>query len=77
MFDTYEFRRRWLIGKCIDKIILVWNVSGETLSNWIKTLMNKGYNSLKYEQTKGGPVRPTKIQKDKLFALVNNRTRSP
>ena len=38
--------------QCIDKIILVWKVTRQTISNWIKALMNEGFDSLKYEKPK-------------------------
>ena len=58
--------------QCIDKIMLVWKVSRQTISNWLKAFMNEGFDSLKYEKPTGRPARLTKTQKDKLYALVKS-----
>jgi len=50
----------------IDKIILVWNVSRQTITKWIKAMMNEGFNCLKYERSNGRPAKLTKTQKDKI-----------
>jgi len=58
--------------KSMDKIISVWDVSRQTITIWVKALMNEGFESLKYEKPSGRPARLTKTQKDKLYALVTS-----
>jgi transposase len=58
--------------KSIDEIILVWNVTRQTITKWVQALMNEGIDSLKYEKPNGRPAKLTKTQKDKLYALVKS-----
>jgi len=52
------------------KMIAVWDVSRQTIINWVKALMWKGFDSLQYEEPKGRSAKPTKTQKDELRALI-------
>lgn len=56
----------------MEKINSVWNVSRQTITIWVKALMNEGFESLKYERANGRPARLTKRQKDKLYTLVKS-----
>jgi transposase len=56
--------------ECLDKIIAVWDVSRQTISNWLKALMYTGLDSLKYTKPKGRPAKLTKSQKDELRMLL-------
>ena len=56
--------------ECLDKIIAVWNVSRQTISNWLKALMYTGLDSLKYTKPKGRPAKLSKSQKDELRTLL-------
>lgn len=57
-------------GECLEKILATWNVSRQTISNWLKALMCAGLDSLKYTKPKGRPAKLTKNQKDELRALL-------
>jgi transposase len=56
----------------LEKIVAVWDVSRQTISHWVKTLMYEGLDSLQYQKPKGQPAKLTKTQKDELYALVKS-----
>jgi len=56
--------------ECLEKILATWNVSRQTISNWLKALMYAGLDSLKYTKPQGRPAKLTKSQKDELRALL-------
>ena len=56
--------------ECLEKILVTWDVSRQTIFNWLKALMYAGLGSLKYTKPQGRPAKLTKSQKDELRALL-------
>jgi len=57
-----------MIGKRmkLDQILSVWNVSAQTVYNWLNEFARKRWESLGYEKAPGRPSGLTKTQKRKL-----------
>jgi transposase len=58
--------------ECLEKILATWNVSRQTITNWLKAWMYTGLDSLKYIKPKGRPAKLTKNQKDSLRTLLES-----
>jgi transposase len=56
----------------IEKIVASWDVSRQTINNWVKALMYLGLDSLVYKKPKGRPAKLTKTQKDELYTLIKS-----
>lgn len=56
----------------LEKILATWNVSRQTISNWLKALVYMGLESLKYTKPQGRPAKLTKSQKAELCALLES-----
>lgn len=54
----------------MDEITETWQVTRQTITNWVKDWLYRGVSSLKYEKPNGRPAGLTKAQKTELWALV-------
>jgi transposase len=61
-----------MIGKQMDlaSILSVWNVSAQTVYNWLNEFARRRWESLGYEKAPGRPARLTKTQKRKLAEWI-------
>jgi transposase len=61
-----------MIGKRMNLagILSVWNVSAQTVYNWLNEFVRYRWESLVYEKAPGRPARLTKTQKRKLAAWI-------
>jgi transposase len=61
-----------MIGKRmrLEHILSLWNVSQQSVYNWLNEFAMKGWESLRYEKAPGRPARLTKTQKRKLAAWI-------
>ena len=59
-------------GRSWNEIIADWNITRQTIFNWVKGLMNEGFDSLKYGKPKGRPAKLTKTQKKELYQWVKD-----
>jgi len=57
-----------MIGKRLNlaSILALWNVSAQTVYNWLNEFVRERWESLRYEKAPGRPSRLTKTQKRKL-----------
>ena len=57
-----------MIGKRmrLEQILALWNVSAQTVYNWLNEFVRKRWEALVYEKAPGRPPRLTKTQKRKL-----------
>ena len=62
-----------MVGKrmSLASILSVWNVSAQTVYNWLNDFARQRWESLKYEKAPGRPPRLTKTQKRKLAAWID------
>jgi transposase len=61
-----------MIGKrmSLDHILSLWNVSQQSVYNWLNEFVRERWESLRYEKAPGRPARLTKTQKRKLAAWI-------
>jgi transposase len=61
-----------MIGKrmSLDHILSLWNVSQQSIYNWLNEFVRERWESLRYEKAPGRPARLTKTQKRKLAAWI-------
>jgi transposase len=61
-----------MVGKrmSLASILSVWNVSAQTVYNWLDEFTRQGWDSLRYEKAPGRPSGLTKTQKQKLAAWI-------
>jgi len=56
----------------LEKILLIWNVSQQTVYNWLSDFLAYGWNSLEYQKVPGRPPRLTKSQKRQLAEWIES-----
>jgi transposase len=54
----------------LETILLLWNVSQQTVYNWLNEFLVYRWGSLKYEKSSGRPPRLTKTQKRRLSEWI-------
>ena len=61
-----------MIGKRMNlaNILALWNVSAQTVYNWLNEFVRERWESLRYEKAPGRPSRLTKTQKRKLAEWI-------
>jgi len=61
-----------MVGKRMSlvSILSVWNISAQTVYNWLDEFTRQGWDSLRYEKAPGRPSGLTKTQKQKLAAWI-------
>jgi len=61
-----------MIGKRLNlaSILALWNISAQTVYNWLNEFVRERWESLRYEKAPGRPPRLTKTQKRKLAEWV-------
>ncbi|MGE5375839.1 MAG: helix-turn-helix domain-containing protein, partial [Bacteroidota bacterium] len=61
-----------MVGKrmSLASILALWNVSAQTVYNWLDEFTRQGWDSLGYEKAPGRPSCLTKTQKQKLAAWI-------
>jgi transposase len=61
-----------MVGKrmSLASILALWNVSAQTVYNWLDEFTRQGWDSLRYEKAPGRPSCLTKTQKQKLAAWI-------
>jgi transposase len=61
-----------LIGKRmkLEHILSLWNISQQSIYNWLNEFARKRWESLRYEKAPGRPPRLTKTQKQKLAEWI-------
>jgi transposase len=61
-----------MIGKRLNlaSILALWNVSAQTVYNWLNEFVRERWESLRYEKAPGRPPRLTKSQKRKLAEWI-------
>jgi transposase len=61
-----------MIGKRmrLEQILSLWNVSQQSVYNWLNEFVRERWESLRYEKAPGRPPRLTKTQKRKLAAWI-------
>ena len=61
-----------MIGKRmrLEQILSLWNVSQQSVYNWLNEFVRKRWESVKYEKAPGRPPRLTKTQKRKLAEWI-------
>lgn len=61
-----------MIGRrmALASILSLWNVSGQTVYNWLHEFARDGWESLEYEKAPGRPPRLTKSQKRRLAEWI-------
>ena len=58
---------RWMV---LESILALWNVSPQSVYNWLNEFLADRWDSLEYEKAPGRPPRLTKSQKRKLSAWI-------
>jgi transposase len=56
----------------LETILSVWNVSQQTVYNWLNDFLVEQFGSLEYGHVPGRPPRLTKMQKQKLSKWVED-----
>ena len=61
-----------MVGKrmSLASILAVWNVSSQTVYNWLEEFTRRRWESLRYEKAPGRPPRLTKTQKRRLAGWI-------
>ncbi len=61
-----------MIGErmALDNILAIWNVSQQSIYNWLKEFITNGWSGLEYEKAPGRPPHLTKSQKRQLVKWV-------
>jgi transposase len=61
-----------MIGKRmrLEHILALWNISQQSVYNWLNEFVRERWESLRYEKAPGRPPRLTKTQKRKLAAWI-------
>lgn len=54
----------------LESILALWNISQQSVYNWLKEFIAYGWDSLEYEKAPGRPPRLTKSQKRKLSEWI-------
>jgi transposase len=58
--------------KSVSQIIETWQVSRQTIENWLKAFFYNGWDSLNNSRPQGRPARLSKTQKQELYELVSS-----
>ena len=56
----------------LEKILLIWNVSQQTVYNWLNDFLAYRWDSLEYQKVPGRPARLTKSQKRQLAEWIES-----
>lgn len=61
-----------MIGRrmVLENILAIWNISQQSVYNWLNEFVRYGWESLEYEKAPGRPARLTKSQKRKLSEWI-------